>query len=109
MASIFPTILILAGKRLRVTGTITGWFLVGSGAGGMLLPWLIGQAFTLLGPGSMMFIIVADLNPGDNYSVGLYLWQSEGCPCMIILYQSMLCCSLHPASRRGFVYPDRHH
>ncbi len=61
MASIFPTILILAGKRLRVTGTITGWFLVGSGAGGMLLPWLIGQAFALIGPGSMMFIIVADL------------------------------------------------
>ncbi len=61
MASIFPTILILAGKKLRVTGTITGWFLVGSGAGGMLLPWLIGQAFALIGPGSMMFIIVADL------------------------------------------------
>ncbi len=61
MASIFPTILILAGKRLRVTGTITGWFLVGAGIGGMLLPWLIGQAFTSIGPGSMMFMIIADL------------------------------------------------
>jgi MFS transporter, FHS family, Na+ dependent glucose transporter 1 len=61
MASIFPTILMLAGERLRVTGTITGWFLVGGGVGGMLLPWLIGQAFALIGPGSMMFIIVADL------------------------------------------------
>ena len=27
----------------------------------MLLPWLIGQAFALIGPGSMMFIIAADL------------------------------------------------
>ncbi len=61
MASIFPTILILASKRLRVTGTITGWFLVGAGLGGMLLPWLIGQAFALIGPGSMMYIIAADL------------------------------------------------
>jgi MFS transporter, FHS family, Na+ dependent glucose transporter 1 len=61
MASIFPTILMLAGERLRVTGTITGWFLVGGGVGGMVLPWLIGQAFVLTGPGSMIFIIAADL------------------------------------------------
>ena len=61
MASIFPNILMLANKSIRVTGTITGWFLVGAGIGGMLLPWLIGQAFALIGPGSMMFIIVADL------------------------------------------------
>jgi len=61
MASIFPNILMLANKSIRVTGTITGWFLVGAGIGGMLLPWLIGQAFALIGPGSIMFIIVADL------------------------------------------------
>ncbi len=61
MASIFPTILMLANKSMRITGTITGWFLVGAGLGGMFLPWLIGQAFAQLGPGSMMFIIVADL------------------------------------------------
>ncbi len=61
MASIFPTILMLAGESMRVSGTITGWFLVGSGAGGMLLPWLIGQAFTASGPYAMMTIIFADL------------------------------------------------
>jgi FHS family Na+ dependent glucose MFS transporter 1 len=61
MASIFPTILMLAGKSMRVTGTITGWFLVGAGIGGMSLPWLIGQAFALIGPGSMIFVILADL------------------------------------------------
>jgi fucose permease len=61
MASIFPTILMLAGQRLRVSGTMTGWFLVGAGIGGMSLPWLIGQAFVLIGPASMMWIIVADL------------------------------------------------
>jgi FHS family Na+ dependent glucose MFS transporter 1 len=61
MASIFPTVLMLAGIRLRVTGTITGWFLVGGGVGGMLLPWLIGQAFVRIGPASMMWIVLADL------------------------------------------------
>jgi fucose permease len=61
MASIFPTILMLAGESMRVSGTVTGWFLVGAGGGAMLLPWIIGQAFTAFGPHSMMFILLADL------------------------------------------------
>ena len=61
MASIFPTTMILAGEHLRITGTITGWFLVGSSVGGMLLPWLIGEAFTLVGPYAMMVIILVDI------------------------------------------------
>lgn len=60
MASIFPTTMILAGERLRITGTITGWFLFGSGVGGMFLPWLIGQVFAS-GPGVMMNILAIDL------------------------------------------------
>jgi fucose permease len=61
MASIFPTILMLAGERMRISGAITGWFLVGSGAGSMLLPWLIGQAFVLTGPQAMPSIITVDI------------------------------------------------
>ncbi len=61
MASIFPTILVLASERLVVTGTVTGWFLVGSGAGGMLLPWLIGNAFTSVGPHAMLGIVLVTL------------------------------------------------
>ena len=60
-ASVFPTMIMLAGEKLRVTGTVTGWFLVGAGAGGMLLPWLIGHAFTTWGPLSMTSIIFIDL------------------------------------------------
>lgn len=60
-ASIFPTLLILAGQRLRVTGTVTGLFLLGGGAGSMLLPWVIGQAFTSAGPHSMLSILLLDL------------------------------------------------
>ncbi len=61
MASIFPTTMILAGESLRVTGTVTSWFLVGSSLGGMLLPWLIGQAFTSIGLNAMMIILLIDL------------------------------------------------
>ncbi|MGC1378011.1 MAG: MFS transporter [Anaerolineales bacterium] len=61
MASIFPTILMLAGERMRVTGAITGWFLVGSGTGNMLLPWLIGQVFVRTGPQTMPVIVLVDI------------------------------------------------
>jgi FHS family Na+ dependent glucose MFS transporter 1 len=61
MASIFPTIFILAGERMIITGAITGWFLVGSGAGSMLLPWLIGQIFALSGPAQMTSVLLVDI------------------------------------------------
>jgi FHS family Na+ dependent glucose MFS transporter 1 len=56
-ASIFPTFLNLAEERMHVTGTITGLFLVGAGVGGMILPWLIGQAFVQVGAGAMIGLI----------------------------------------------------
>lgn len=56
MASIFPTFLTLSEERMHVTGTMAGWFLVGGGLGGMLFPWMIGQAFVRLGAGAMMTI-----------------------------------------------------
>ena len=61
MASVFPSILMLAGESMRVTGTVTGWFLVGGGLGNMIVPWLIGQAFTAAGPRAMMNILFVDL------------------------------------------------
>ena len=56
-ASIFPTFLTLAEERMHITGTIAGLFLVGAGVGGMILPWLIGQAFVKVGAGAMMALI----------------------------------------------------
>ena len=58
MASVFPTTLMLAGERMRVTGTMTGWFLVGGGTGGMILPWSIGQAFVRFGAGAMPALVL---------------------------------------------------
>ena len=60
-ASIFPTFLTLAEERMHVTGTIAGLFLVGAGVGGMILPWLIGQAFAQVGAGAMMLMILVSV------------------------------------------------
>jgi len=61
MASIFPTIFMLAGERMQITGAITGWFLVGSGAGSMFLSWLIGQIFARTGPRTMTTVLLVDI------------------------------------------------
>jgi len=61
LASIFPTFLTLAEERMHVTGTITGWFLVGGGIGGMILPWVIGQAFVQIGAVAMIVIILINM------------------------------------------------
>ena len=61
MASVFPTLIILAGERMRVTGAVTGWFLVGGGAGGMILPWVIGQAFVGIGAVAMPVLVLGTI------------------------------------------------
>jgi branched-subunit amino acid permease len=58
MASLFPSTITFAGRRLNITGRITGWFFIGVGAGSMVFPWSIGQVFETVGPQSMMVIIV---------------------------------------------------
>ena len=58
MASLFPSTITFAGRRLNITGRITGWFFIGVGAGSMTLPYLIGQVFETVGPRSMMVIIL---------------------------------------------------
>ncbi len=59
MASIFPTTMMLAGERMRVTGAMTGWFLGGASLGGMFLPWGIGQAFVRFGALAMPILVMA--------------------------------------------------
>jgi len=61
MASVFPTTISLAERRMAITGRVTSWFFVGASIGGMSLPWLIGQLFESIGPRAMMFAILVDL------------------------------------------------
>lgn len=61
LASIFPTTISLAERHLAITGRITGWFGMGAAAGGMSLPWLIGQLFEPVGPRAIMIVVLVDL------------------------------------------------
>ncbi|HZS10233.1 MAG TPA: MFS transporter [Blastocatellia bacterium] len=61
MASIFPTTLSFAGRRMKITGQTTGWFLVGASAGAMTMPWLIGQLFESTGARVTMLVILLSL------------------------------------------------
>ncbi|HSE20696.1 MAG TPA: MFS transporter [Pyrinomonadaceae bacterium] len=61
MASIFPTILSFAGKQMKLTGRVTGWFVFGASAGAMLVPLGIGQAFQVVGPRVVLLVTSATL------------------------------------------------
>jgi MFS transporter, FHS family, Na+ dependent glucose transporter 1 len=62
MAAFFPTTVTLAGQCMQITGRVSGWFFVGAGAGGMILPWIIGQLFESVGPGVVLTLILVDLS-----------------------------------------------
>ncbi len=59
IASVFATGMAFAEQRLRLTGNMTGWILVGGGFGGMIFPWLIGQLFERISPHITMPVLLA--------------------------------------------------
>jgi FHS family Na+ dependent glucose MFS transporter 1 len=61
MASIFPTLMAFASRRIALSGQITSLFFIGGSLGGTALPWLIGQLFEPLGPGVVLAVILAGL------------------------------------------------
>ena len=61
MASVFPTALAFAERRMSITGRVTGWFFTGGSAGAMGLPWLVGRMFALHGPQTLIILLIADL------------------------------------------------
>ncbi len=60
VAPMFATVLSLAGERMPITGRATGWFFIGSSAGGMVVPWVVGQLFETVGPSSVFFVALAN-------------------------------------------------
>jgi MFS transporter, FHS family, Na+ dependent glucose transporter 1 len=61
MASFFPTLLVYAGLSLPTSGQVTRWFFVGTGLGGMVLPWLLGVLAEQYGPEIIMPVILLDV------------------------------------------------
>lgn len=61
MASIFPTVVTLAERRMTLTGAVTSWFFVGASSGSMFFPWLMGQMFESVSPLAIMFVLLASI------------------------------------------------
>lgn len=61
MASVFPTVLSFAGLNLKLTGQVTGKFIVGASAGAMTVPLFIGQVFESIGPRVVMYVVLGTL------------------------------------------------
>jgi len=61
MASFFPSLVVFSGRQLapggRVSGGVTSLFFVGSSTGSIALPWVIGQGFEKLGPGTATGVV----------------------------------------------------
>lgn len=77
MASIFPTTIIWAGRRMTLSGAITSWFLIGSSLGAMTFPLLIGQLFESQGPQVVMVVIEGVLLAATGLFVGLMLYAGR--------------------------------
>lgn len=60
LASVFPMAISLAGREMRLSGSVTSRLLVGASAGSMVLPWLVGRAFAF-GPRGPMLAVLGDL------------------------------------------------
>ncbi len=60
MASVFPTTITFAKRRINITGEITGLFLIGSNSGAMIVPWLVGRFFTQRDPRLFPILLIAN-------------------------------------------------
>jgi len=61
MASIFPTTLSFAERRMHMTAKVNSWFFAGSAAGSMIVPWMIGLLFESAGPQVVMQVVAIAL------------------------------------------------
>ncbi|MFN0119207.1 MAG: MFS transporter [Blastocatellia bacterium] len=61
LASIFPTTLLFAQRRMRLSGSLTGMFYGSASAGAMVMPWGIGQFFDAVGPQTLIYMTLTGL------------------------------------------------
>ena len=58
LAPQYPTMMTVAGQHLHLTGRATSWFIGASAAGGLVLPWFIGQLFGGIGASTMPVVVL---------------------------------------------------
>lgn len=61
VASMFPTMLSFAGRRINITAQVTSIFFLGASLGSMFLPFLMGRIIENFGPMALLWAIFADL------------------------------------------------
>ena len=76
IASVFPTILSFAERRMIITGQITGLFFAGASLGGMTLPLLMGYLLENISPIAVAWAVLIGIMLGLSL-IGLILWQSN--------------------------------
>lgn len=61
MAPLWPTGFTMAGQSLMLTASRSGMILLGDSFGGMVLPWLVGQAMAVTGPPALLYLVFGSL------------------------------------------------
>ena len=61
MAPIWPTGFSLAGRMLPLSGKVSSMVLLGDSLGGMILPWMAGEALDLAGPHAMVYLVLTSM------------------------------------------------
>jgi len=82
MATIFSSLLMFTENQLSLTGKKTGIFFSATSIGGMLLPWISGQVFTLFSPQAVKCVVLGSLIIG----FGLFLYVKKQSPINISNY-----------------------
>lgn len=78
VAPTFATVIALAEQRMPISGRATGWFFVGSSAGGMSIPWIIGQGFESIGTAWTLGVILVDVFVGLGVLVIFHRIRMKG-------------------------------
>ena len=75
MGPLWPTGFTLAGRSLTLTASLSGLILLGDSFGGMVLPWLVGQAITVMGPRALIYLVLGSLVGNLLAFVAMLRWR----------------------------------
>lgn len=78
MASIFPTMLAFAERRMTLSGKLTGYLFSAASGGSMILPWIVGQFFVAVGPQVLFYLVLTALfTEAGIFTVMMIRYQSH--------------------------------